>query len=39
MAPGLREEFMQDSMVPGPHNYNGQPFRMNQTIIETDAVT
>ena len=27
MAPGLREEFMQDSMVPGPHNYDGQPFR------------
>lgn len=39
MAPGLREEFMQDNIVPEPHSYDGQPFRMNQTITETDAVT
>ncbi|TPG67591.1 hypothetical protein [Hymenobacter nivis] len=38
MAPGLREEFMQDGAVPEPHTYDGQPFRMNQTITETDAV-
>ena len=38
MAPGLREEFMQDGAVPEPHTYDGQPFRLNQTITETDAV-
>lgn len=38
MAPGLREDFMQDGAVPEPHTYAGQSFRMNQTITETDAV-
>ncbi|AMJ66604.1 hypothetical protein [Hymenobacter sp. PAMC 26628] len=37
-APGLREEFMQDDVVPEPYTYDGRPFRMNQTITETDAV-
>ena len=38
MAPGLREEFMQDGVVPEPASYAGKSFRMNQTITETDAV-
>jgi hypothetical protein len=38
MAPGLRGEFQQDGTVPEPATYAGQPFRMNQVIIETDAV-
>lgn len=38
MAPSLREEFMQDGVVPEPATYAGQPFRLNQTITETDAV-
>lgn len=38
MAPGLREEFMQDGVVPEPASYAGQPFRMNQVITETEAV-
>jgi hypothetical protein len=39
MAPGLRDEFMQDGIVPEPITYSGKPFRMNQTTTETDAVT
>ena len=38
MAPGLRGEFLQDGTVPEPATYQGQPFRMNQTITETEAV-
>jgi hypothetical protein len=38
MAPGLRGEFQQDGTVPEPETYVGQPFRMNQTTTETEAV-
>ncbi len=38
MAPGLREEFMQDGVVPEPASYAGSPFRLNQVITETEAV-
>lgn len=38
MAPALRDEFMQDGVVPEPSSYAGKPFRMNQLTTEADAV-
>jgi hypothetical protein len=39
MAPGLREEFLQDGTVPEPHTYDrDEPFRMNQCITEAESV-
>ena len=39
MPPGLREEFMQDGVVPEPVSYAGKPFRLNQTTTEAEAVS
>lgn len=40
MAPGLRQEFQADGLVPEPAAYaTNQPFRMNQCITEGEAVS
>ena len=39
MPLGLREEFMQDGVVPEPVSYAGKSFRLNQTTTEAEAVT
>jgi hypothetical protein len=39
MAPGLRQEFQNDGVVPEPDTYAAQlPFRMNQCITEAEAL-
>jgi hypothetical protein len=39
MAPGLRQEFQADGVVPEPATYAAeQPFRMNQCITEAEAL-
>ena len=39
MAPGLRQEFQQDGLVPEPVAYAPhEPFRMNQCITEAEAM-
>ena len=39
MAPGLRQEFQADGTVPELHTYEpDEPFQMNQTITEAEAV-
>jgi len=39
MAPGLRQEFQADGVVPEPATYaNEHPFRMNQCITEAEAL-
>lgn len=39
MAPGLRQEFQTDGVVPEPAAYAAeQPFRMNQCITEAEAL-
>ncbi len=39
MAPGLRQEFQQDGLVPEPTDYaHHEPFRMNQCITEAEAM-
>ena len=40
MAPGLRQEFQADGVVPEPDTYAARlPFRMNQCITEAEAVS
>lgn len=40
MAPGLRQEFQADGVVPEPATYaSEQSFRMNQCITEAEALT
>jgi hypothetical protein len=39
MAPGLRQEFQTDGVVPEPVTYSADlPFRMNQCITEAEAL-
>ncbi len=39
MAPGLRQEFQADGVVPEPTTYEANlPFRMNQSITEAEAL-
>jgi hypothetical protein len=39
MAPGLRQEFQTDGVVPEPATYTAElPFRMNQCITEAEAL-
>jgi len=39
MAPGLRQEFQADGLVPEPTTYStNMPFRMNQCITEAEAL-